>query len=191
MSNANESKPLLQHLALKAPFCLEEALGYAGKSRWLGLYWEPELNQVCYTDGQSLGTGNEKVWQLLCTHPEVKPLLQPYHFGDRSQPTEHHHSLLLDRETRKLYVGESEVIESCLTQPQTLALLAALDSPTDVPVMDNDQKRWLNWANVQTRPIIIGSALLVLLGLPAIGFGAAVILDEKDWVKVELPEWMD
>ncbi|MBD2605755.1 hypothetical protein H6G81_14795 [Scytonema hofmannii FACHB-248] len=56
---------------------------------------------------------------------------------------------------------------------------------------NNDQKRWLNWSNLQTHPIIIGSALLVLLGLPTIGFGAAVILDEKDWVEVELPEWMD
>ncbi|PMB48971.1 hypothetical protein CEN40_06275 [Fischerella thermalis CCMEE 5205] len=57
-------------------------------------------------------------------------MLAPAVLGDRSQPTEHHHSLLLDRETRKLYVGESEVIESCLTEPPTSALLAALDSPT-------------------------------------------------------------
>lgn len=190
MSNTNENKPLLQHLALKAPSCLEEALGYTGKSRWLGLYWEPELNQVCYTDGHSLGMGNEKAWQILCTHPKVKPLFQPYHFGDRSQSTEYCY-LLLDRETRKLYLGEGEVVESCLTEPQTLALLAALDSPLAVPMTNNDQKRWLNWSNLQTRPIIIGSALLVLLGLPTIGFGAAVILDEKDWVEVELPEWMD
>ncbi|WP_315791250.1 hypothetical protein [Fischerella sp. JS2] len=74
------------------------------------------------------------------------------------------------------------MIESCLTEPQTLALLTALDSPTDVCMGDNEQKRWLNWANVQTRPLV------VLLGLPAIGFGATVILDEKDWVEVELPE---
>jgi len=161
----------------------------------LGLYWEPELNQVCYTDGQSLRTGNEKAWQILCTHPEVKPLLQLYHFddgvppavGDRSQSTEYYY-LLLDRETRKLYVGEGEVVESCLTEPQTLALLAFLDSSLAVPMTNNGQKRWLNWSNLQTRPILISSALLVLLGLPAIGFGAAVILDEKDWIEVELPE---
>ena len=85
-------------------------------------------------------------------------------------------------------MGEGEVVESCLTEPQTLALLAFLDSSLAVPMTNNGQKRWLNWSNLQTRPILISSALLVLLGLPAIGFGAAVILDEKDWIEVELPE---
>jgi hypothetical protein len=85
--NIFENKPLLEPLDLKAPSCLEAVLGYSGKSRWLGLYWKPELNHACYTDGRAIGTSSEKAWQLLCNHPAVKPLLEFSHLVDKPKIT--------------------------------------------------------------------------------------------------------
>lgn len=185
--NTFENRQLVEPLALKAPSCLEKVLGYSGESRWLGLYWEPELNHACYTDGRAIGTSNEKAWQLLCNHPAVKPLLEFSPLGEENRSSRN--CLLLDRETRKLYLGEEEVVKSCLEEPKILALLVALDSPETTS--KKDQESWFASVNNYTRSIIIGGALLTFLGLPAFGFGAAVILDEKDLLEIELPEWME
>lgn len=169
-----------------APPPLEKALAYSGDFRWLSVYWEPELNQLCYADGQLIGVGSSQAWQLFRTHPQVKPLLQSYNFGDNGQPAQHY--LLLDRETRRLYVGESVFVEECLKQPQTLNLLAAMDANNAAPTVQNERRHQPYWEAYRTRTMIVGITLLLLLGLPAIGFGSAVILEDKDWLELEMPE---
>lgn len=184
--NDSELIPFIHSLDLMAPYPLETALAYSGTSRWLGLYWERELNQFCYSDGQSIGTGNNLAWQLFRTHPQVSCSLAPYQFGDNDQPTEHH--LLLDRETRKLYVGEGAIVESYLQQPQILALLAALNANRVVPPIPKDEQFYSESKVYRHRPIIVGS-LLLLLGLPVLGVGTVFITEKVDWL--ELPEWLD
>lgn len=44
--------------------------------------------------------------------------------------------LLLDRETRRLYLGEEETVKSHLEEPETLVLLAALDPSEAMPKRD-------------------------------------------------------
>lgn len=178
-----ETRFSFHRVELIAPQCLGETMGYLGKSRWLGLYWEPELNQVCYIDGETVNAGNEAAWQLFCTHPEVKSALQPYHLGNDDQPMQHY--LLLDRSTRKLYVGESHVVESYLREPQALELLAEMDALDGGSTLETIQYPWISWLNRQSKPVLIGGALLVLLAVPAAGAGAAILIDEMDWIEIE------
>lgn len=185
MSNSdNDSKliPFIHSLDLMAPYPLETALAYSGISRWIGLYWERELNQFCYSDGQSIGTGNNLAWQLFRTHPQVSCLLTPYQFGDSGQPTQHY--LLLNRETRKLYVGEGAIVEAYLQQPQILALLASLDAHRAV----SKDNLYSESKVYRHRSIIVGS-LVLLLGLPFLGVGTVLIAEKVDWL--ELPRWLD
>ncbi|NJK30319.1 MAG: hypothetical protein HC940_09300 [Acaryochloris sp. SU_5_25] len=123
---------------------------------------------------------------FFCNHPTVKPLLQSYHFGDDYQPTQNY--LLLDCVSRQLYVGKSELVDSYLKEPQALALLTILDSPD--PSLGASQQPYLHW--LKSRSVIIGSVLLLLLGLPLFGFGTAVMMDEADWLE-EISEsiWQD
>lgn len=190
MSYSKESQPLpsIQSINLAVPPSLEQAIAYSGSSRWLALHWEPELNQLCYNDGQTVGVGNTYAWQIFRHHPKVERLCHPYHLGDDGQPARHY--LLLDRETRKLYVGESIVVEECLKQSQVLSLLAALDADsTAISVRDNLRSQSF-WQERRTRATALGIALFLLLGLPAAGFGVE-ILEKNDWIEVELPEWLD
>lgn len=188
MPDSEESKLLtsIHSIEFMAPYPLETALAYPGNSRWLGVYWESELNQFCYSDGQLVGTGSNQGWQLFRTHRHVSPLLKQYHFADDGQPAQHY--LLLDRKTRRLYVGEGALIEACLKQPPLLALLAAIKANCAVTA-ENGYQFQLKWGAYRTRTMIISSALLLLLGLPAIGFGTAVMAEKMDWL--ELPEWLD
>lgn len=78
-----------------------------------------------------------------------------------------------------------ETAEACLKQPPLLALLAAIEANCAVTA-ENDYQFQLKWGAYCTRTMIISSALLLLLGLPAIGFGAAVMAEKMDWL--ELPE---
>lgn len=176
--------PFIHRLDLMAPYPLETALAYSGTSYWLGLYWEKELNQFCYSDGQSIG--NNLAWQLFRTHPQVSHLLAPYQFGDNGQPA--HHYILLNRETRNLYVGEGAIVEAYLQQPQILALLAALDANSAVPAVSKNDGFCLESKVYRHLPIIVG-ILLLLLGLPVFEVGIILMTEKADWL--ELPECLD
>ncbi|NJR55976.1 MAG: hypothetical protein HC768_16245 [Acaryochloris sp. CRU_2_0] len=79
-------------------------------------------------------------------------------------------------------------MDSYLKEPQALALLTILDSPD--PSLGASQQPYLHW--LKSRSVIIGSVLLLLLGLPLFGFGTAVMMDEADWLE-EISEsiWQD
>lgn len=129
MTNHPTTAPVSQLHPLAIPFLpqFERAFGLETQARWLGLYWEPELAQVCYTDGQTVGIGHTPAWQLFRSHPDIKPLLSPYQLGDNSNSAQHY--LLLDRQNQQLYVGEATLVSDCLQHPATLEMLAQLRQP--------------------------------------------------------------
>ncbi|QEQ02110.1 hypothetical protein MZ909_12495 [Thermosynechococcus sp. B0] len=114
----------LEVLPIPAPAQFERALALPAQSRWLGLYWEPQLGYPCYTDGQTVGTVNLQGWQLFCQHPEIQPRLLSYQLtaGERAP----RHGLLFDRQHRRLYVGELERIQEYLQHPVALEILEPL-----------------------------------------------------------------
>jgi hypothetical protein len=113
---------LVQRLEITAHPQLEKSLGYRGDSRWVAWRWEPEIDQLISSDGKTVGTGNNMAWLVFLQHDLVQPALQEYNFGEGDR-----YWLLLDTETRNLYVGEGKAVQSLLEQPESLALLACLD----------------------------------------------------------------
>jgi hypothetical protein len=113
---------LVQRLKITANPELEKSLGYRGESLWVAWQWEPEIDQLIYSDGKTVGTGNNMAWLVFLQHDLVYPAIQEYNLGEGDR-----HWLLLDRETRNLYIGEGSAVQSLLEQPESLALLACLD----------------------------------------------------------------
>ncbi|MEG5059248.1 hypothetical protein QUB60_14970 [Microcoleus sp. A2-C5] len=126
---------LVQRLEITAHPQLEKSLGYRGDSRWVAWRWEPDIDQLISCDGKTVGTGNNMAWLVFLQHDLVKPALQEYNFaeGDR-------YWLLLDTETRNLYVGEGKSVQSLLEQPESLALLACLDGGNAGQTAENWQQ---------------------------------------------------
>ncbi len=177
MTNQNSyllPAPQFQPLSVTPPAQFESALGIRSSARWLGLYWEPQLDQFCYTDGDVVNTGNAHAWQLFCAHPQIQPLLVPYQFGDNDESA--HHYLLLDRQNHRLYVGESTLVEDYLKHPATLDLLAQLDEPAS----------WRHRLTQQLWPLRPSALkqrwLLFLIGVPAIAIAVIVLHEVVDLI---------
>ena len=155
----------VQRLDVNAHPRLEKSLGYRANSRWVAWHWEPEINQLTYTDGQNVGTGNGTSWQVFLQHHRVNPQVQDYHLNEADR-----YWLLLDRTTRNLYVGEGRDVQSLLEQPESLALLASLDSKSNVIQDAGDalQDRLRDLQNSQTVknliPVGVGAALIAAVG---------------------------
>ncbi len=113
---------LVQRLGITAHRQLEKSLGYRGDSRWVAWRWEPDIDQIICSDGKTVGTGNNMAWLVFLQHDLVQPAVQDYNFAEVDR-----YWLLLDTETRNLYVGEGKAVQSLLEQPESLALLACLD----------------------------------------------------------------
>ncbi|TAF56989.1 MAG: hypothetical protein EAZ60_08315 [Oscillatoriales cyanobacterium] len=113
---------LVQRLEITAHPQLEKSLGYQGNSRWVAWRWEPDIDQLISSDSKTVSTGNNMAWLVFLQHDLVQPALQEYNFGEGDR-----YWLLLDTETRNLYVGEGKAVQSLLEQPESLALLACLD----------------------------------------------------------------
>lgn len=135
---------LVQPLDFKAHRRLEHSLGYRGESRWIAWHWEPEINQVTYHDGKQVGTGAGIAWQIFLEHSQVQPFVTAYRLGETEE-----YWLLLDRQTRNVYVGEGKVIQNLLEEPESLTLLACLDNqPQGWQVFtDALQETWESWQN--------------------------------------------
>ena len=158
----------VQRLDLSAHSRLEKSLGYQASNRWVAWHWEPEINQLTYTDGNQVGTGNSTSWQVFLQHPQVNPQVQAYGLLEGDS-----YWLLLDRTTRNLYVGEGKAVQTLLEQPESLALLACLDGYNSV---DEESKDTLqdNLKNLQDSatlknliPVAVGAALIVAVGIGA------------------------
>lgn len=116
---------LVQRLNITAHLQLEKSLGYRGDSPWVAWRWEPEIEQLICSDGKTVETGNNMAWLVFLQHDLVQPVLQEYNLGEGDR-----HSLLLDRKTRNLYIGEGTAIQSLLEQPESLCLLTCLNGNT-------------------------------------------------------------
>lgn len=177
----------LKQLSIKPPAQLAEALGIHHPGRWLGLYWEPELEQVCYTDGNTVNTGNAQSWQLFCNHSQVEPVLAPYRLGNNGNPAQH--LLLLDRESRRLYIGESTLVEECLRHPESLSLLARLDASSTQP-WPQPPKNLQSFKRYFFRTFK-DKKLLFLLGVPIIVVAVYLLREAGDFVFDLLELWDD
>jgi hypothetical protein len=109
-------------LDLPVPPMLEEALGYAGASRWVAFHWSPYGDELQYDDGTLSADGSWHAWLTFVHHRRSAPTLAPYHFGNSEEEAQHW--LLLDRETRTLSVGAVGDVQQCLRQaaPPVLTL---------------------------------------------------------------------
>lgn len=157
--------PPLQPIHVRLPAEFEQAFElYHLEARWLGLYWEPQLSQPCYTDGETVGISNTQSWQLFRTHPDIKSLLLPYRLGDCGNSVQHY--LVLDRKNQQLYVGEADVVIECLQHPSALDMLAQLNQPRE-----QSSKYWqnyLSWQFVAGRKRLFALLSILLL---ALGYG--------------------
>lgn len=113
---------LIQRLAIAAHPQLEKSLGYRGDKRWVAWRWESEIDQLICSDGKIVGTGNNMPWLVFLQHDLIHPALQKYNLSESDR-----YWLLLDRETRNLYIGEGKAVQNLLEQPESLVLLACLD----------------------------------------------------------------
>ena len=183
-SSASSFYSAVQLLPIKLPAAFDQSLGLQHPARWLGLYWEPQLDQVCYTDGEDISTGNAQSWQLFCTHPQIEPVLAPYYLGNDGRVAQHF--LLLDRQTNRLYVGESVLVEDYLRHPESLNLLAELDASLDAPWRRSLQS-WQTYLPTAVKD----RRLLFLVGLPVIAIAFRLLHEVGEFI-FELPElWHD
>jgi hypothetical protein len=99
-------------LFLPVPPMFERSVGYKGESRFVAFFMEP-CDELCFHDDfLNSGTLDSASWLLFTHHPFVKLHLLSFDFGSADFPARHW--LLLDRETRRFYVGERETVESFL-----------------------------------------------------------------------------
>jgi hypothetical protein len=104
----------LTPLTIPVPPMLEEALGYAGASRWVAFHWERCGDELRYHDGAVSADGSWHAWLTFTHHRRIVPALAPYHFGNSEEEAQHW--LVLDRETRTLSVGAVVDVQHCLRQ---------------------------------------------------------------------------
>ncbi len=179
-------------LPITLPVRFDEALGIQHPARWLGLYWEPELEQVCYTDGDVVGMGNAQAWRIFCAHSQIKPVLDSYRLGNHGDAAQH--LLLLDRDRNQLYVGESTLIEDCLSHPASLNLLSGLDAPADQRWLYSLKQRSLKRLQPFKNYFAKGSRdkkLLFLIGVPAIAIGVYLLHEVGESIFDLLEFWDD
>jgi hypothetical protein len=93
----------LIELNVTVPPMLERVIGYTGSGRFVALYWTPYGDEVMFDDGRYSGTGEWDGFLTFIRHPAIAPALRPYQLGDSD--TEAKHTLVLDREARKLFVA--------------------------------------------------------------------------------------
>jgi len=101
---------------LKAPVppMLEKAIGYNGDARFVSFHWTPGGDEAFYDDGWRGGIGNWQGYLAFIQHPTVHPMIAQYNLG--SSDREAQQSLILDRQTRKLYVSSRRDTQSFLDQ---------------------------------------------------------------------------
>jgi hypothetical protein len=104
----------LVRLNLGVPPMFEEALGYSDDARFVAFFCgHPRQRTVFYTDGQIVQPGNYQAWQLWFLHPSAGSELRGYDFGNDNKPATHW--LLLDRDERDFYVGNTGQVERFLS----------------------------------------------------------------------------
>jgi hypothetical protein len=95
---------------------LLEALGYAGRARYVGLWWlvtRDGTAGVRWDDGDWAALGHTPAWRALLDHPAGDRLLGHYQLGQGSHGE---HWLLADRATSTLSVGRCDDVEKLVNE---------------------------------------------------------------------------
>jgi hypothetical protein len=142
----------LTQIMAPVPPMLEKAIGYNGEARFVSFHWIPGGDEADYDDGRRAGTGEWQSYLAYVQHPTVYPLLAQYDLG--SSDSEAQHSLILDRQDRKLYVASVKdartflaqqwpELKPAMTQKEYLALItkALKNVKFNEPDLDEIQRR--------------------------------------------------
>jgi hypothetical protein len=120
----------LVRLALPCPPQLVELVGYDGSGRLVALWWSPFGDELMFSDGTLIASGNWRGWLCFCEHPLVRVFLEDYQFGGSEDEAEHW--LLVDRYLGTLDVGLARDVEALLaTKRSELHALTAHLSPNE------------------------------------------------------------
>lgn len=165
----------VQRLEITAHPRLEKSLGYQSENRWVAWHWEPDIEQLTYTDGKNVGAGKNIAWRVFLEHPLIRPAVEKYHLSETDQ-----YWLLLDRQTRNLYVGEGKAIQSLLEQPESLTLLACLDGNSN-PLQETAESVQQTIDTVTNSQPFRTLSYIIPIGTAAI-LTAAVGLGTWNWV---------
>lgn len=121
---------LLRSLSVPTPPMLEDALGYHGRLRFVAFYYSPRMAEPVHCDGGDAFPIDRTAWNVFTSHPIVCPVLEKFHtlygrlnaYDPLLSPSElsalsvsalrgycgRFHMVVLDRETRQLFLGSWE-----------------------------------------------------------------------------------
>jgi|GEM_PF-5650830 len=111
-------------LGVLAPENFEKSLNYRGQENWLEIHLEPEINQTICSDGKTFTSTSPDLWRIIIEYLVNNSKLQGVYFSNQ-------HCLLLDRQTRFLYVGEQLIVQRYLQQSNCLDLFVAFHEDKD------------------------------------------------------------
>lgn len=107
----------LTPLDVPVPPMLAQALGYSGTARFVALYWDAEIGEARFDDGQTDEEANYEAWDIFINHAAIAPSLEDYEVGD---PYPAKHFVLLDREKIEfhgggaLFIGPLEILSETM-----------------------------------------------------------------------------
>ncbi len=92
----------LETLEVLVPPMLAQALGYSGEARFLAIYFDAEIGEARWDDGQRDEDAHYEAWEMFINHAAIAPALANYEIGD---PLPARHFLLLDRHRMEFHGG--------------------------------------------------------------------------------------
>ena len=113
----NDEATDLLALDLGVPPMLEAALGYDGPARWAAFWWEPCGDEARWSDGRVTAGADWYAWRTFVEHPPIQASLAAYELGSSETPATH--TLLLDRDERRLFVAPIAVAAAFLAAQWT------------------------------------------------------------------------
>jgi hypothetical protein len=119
----------------------EDLCGYRGNKRYIGIYFDPvgeDRVQFIIESGSNGGPASPEPFLVYISHPAIWPELSRYRFGLDGDVIEW---LVLDRKTRRLYVGPFSRAIELIVSLAPLPEYPNVCIPTDV----NRLKALVEW----------------------------------------------
>lgn len=110
VQKAVSDKAFLDHvilLELAVPSGFEETLGCEASTSYLGIFWDDDDAELVYDDGFLENTLDIDIWELWSTSSGVNAKLEDLRCPVQSGTD---YALLLDLDTRELYMGTRELV---------------------------------------------------------------------------------
>lgn len=96
----------LERLEQAVPSGFEETLGCETSTNYLGIFWDDDDAELVYDDGFLEDTLDIEIWELWSTSSGVDAKLEKLRCPVRGTD----YALLLDLDTRHLYMGDPELV---------------------------------------------------------------------------------